>query len=192
MKLVQRTLAGIMLVALLAGTGYLLQRAFEEQGGMTPRSIGGDFSCATATAVRVEGASMEPVLAAGSELTAWEGYYRCNPVNRGDIITYRYSEHQPAIVKFIIATPGDALVLRTDGEAFNLLVNGEVTMTASGEPYRFNAARAAVLRLYLDAYAGIVPADRYVILGNDREGSFDSSQFGFISKEGLIARVEGI
>lgn len=150
----------------------------------------GDLSCATEQAVRVDGNSMEPVLATDSEITVLAGYYDCNAIQRGDIAVYRYSESRPAVVKFVTAVPGDRIALAEAEGGSALLINGDEIKNSQDEAYRFNAARANMLNLYITQYDGILPADTYLLLGNNPAGSYDSSQFGMVGKDGFVGKIK--
>lgn len=186
MNTLLRIVAGILLIAVLVGTGYMLWLVLQKNGRIAADNLPGNGSCAHATTVRVDGNSMEPVLAAGSQITVLAGYYDCNEIQRGDIAVYRYSSERPAVVKFVAAVPGDTVALQERATGTALLVDGEELQNSEGEPYRFNAGRTAMLRLYVDQYTNGVPADTYLLLGNVPAGSFDSSQFGFVNKADFV------
>ena len=46
-----------------------------------------------------------------------------------------------------------------------------------------------MLELYINDYQGVIPANAYLILGNQAEGSLDSIRFGLIGKEGIVGKI---
>lgn len=189
----KRTLGIIAALAVIAALTWSITIAVNNSNGnffgfLSP--VDGDMSCvAEQRTVQVDGTSMEPVLAANSEVTLLEGYYDCNDINRGELVAYRFSANRSPIVKVIIGMPGDAVSVEEAEGGFALYVNGEEVVNAQGDAYRFNEGRANMIRLYTDSYTEGVPADTYFILGNVPSGSFDSSQFGFVHRSDFLGRI---
>jgi len=126
------------------------------------------------------------------------------PIQRGDIIVFRYPMHpQQHFVKRVIGLPGDH-VRMVDGR---VLVNGVagqekyVIHTKGGydhfrddfpltdipnadtEPRWWDEMRKVVRNGDL-----IVPEDRYFVLGDNRDRSLDSRYWGFVPRENIIGR----
>jgi signal peptidase I len=110
--------------------------------------------------------SMEPTLRVGDHIAVMP--YRTSLPQRGDVVVF----HSPLnrdelLVKRVVAVPGD-LVESREG---HLLVGGH----AAGE-----AGSVA---------AQIVPAECYFVLGDNRANSYDSRQWGVLSRDLIVGRA---
>jgi len=126
------------------------------------------------------------------------------PIQRGDIIVFRYPVHpQQHFVKRVIGLPGDH-VRMVEGR---VLVNGVPLKenyvihtrpdydhfrddfpladipNASTEPRWWDEMRKLVRQGDL-----IVPPDRFFVLGDNRDESLDSRYWGFVPRENIIGR----
>jgi signal peptidase I len=139
----------------------------------------------------------------GSEhnLTHWMMPYR--NVERGDIVVFHHPQPHPFLVKRVIGVPGDRLRIQ----------NGQVMVNdvAIREPYvAFEPAPPSEFldnfpaRIYTDPEVDpewwkqiqtltqngelVVPPDKYFVLGDNRNHSFDSRSWGFVPRQAIIAR----
>jgi signal peptidase I len=124
------------------------------------------------------------------------------PVQRGDIIVFRYPVH-PAqhFVKRVVGVPGDRI--RLDGR--QLRVNGQLVHEDYAVYSGLSARRDRFPSLevpgsHIDAEWWdempqlvedgelIVPAGNYFVLGDNRDQSLDSRFWGFVPRENIIGR----
>jgi signal peptidase I len=135
---------------------------------------------------------------------------RLDDPRRGDIVTFSSPQDGTRLIKRVVALPGDTVEMRDN----RLLVNGE---EARYEPLgRESPAHVGQRGIAADrereAVAGserivqwlpgsaarssfgpvTVPADQYLMLGDNRDNSEDSRYIGFVPREKLIARAERI
>jgi signal peptidase I len=131
---------------------------------------------------------------------------------RGDIVVVISPSDGSRLVKRVIGVPGDILAMRDN----RLELNGrtlEYTMAASD--YGATIARRleryasfaeenldgkvhAVMGLSMDGATHrsfapiIVPLDSYFLMGDSRDNSRDSREFGFVRREAILGQAEGI
>lgn len=137
----------------------------------------------------VRGDSMSPFIVPNEEVSALFGYYDCNPIKREDVVLYDYPGNDNFLIKFVKAVPGDQWSLKEDGGRYIITVNGEILVNAEGEQYSLPESSARMIRLYTDDYP-VIPADAYLLLGNRVDGSLDSTHFGLVGKDSIVAKVQ--
>ena len=124
--------------------------------------------------IRVEGSSMEPSLHDGEFVVVNRLAYRWSPPERGDIVVFRFPLNPDRrFIKRIVGLPGDQIVI-SEGR---VLVNGLELQ----EPYIAAAPR----------YAGewSVGAGEVFVLGDNRNNSSDSQNWGMLPLGGIIGRA---
>lgn len=124
--------------------------------------------------IRVDGASMEPTLHAGQFVIVNKLAYRFGTVSRGDVIVFYFPrDPKQEYIKRVIGLPGDTVTV----ENGRITVNGE----ALDEPY-LNVKTG---------YPGmwIVPEGHLFVLGDNRNNSFDSHNWGTVPMEYVIGKA---
>lgn len=125
--------------------------------------------------------SMEPTLQINDRLVIEKISYHLNPPEHGDIVVFWPPEsltppgkQRDAFIKRIIGLPGDVVEVR-DGQVIR---NGEVLT----EPY---------IKAAPDYQWGpeTVPEASYLVLGDNRNSSYDSHAWGFLPEENIIGRA---
>lgn len=124
--------------------------------------------------IRVEGISMEPTLESGSYVLVNRLAYRLGTPSRGDVIVFRFPrDPDQEYIKRIIGLPGD-LVEVSGGE---VRVNGErLEEPYIGQPADYESA----LR---------VPRQQLFVLGDNRNNSSDSHQWGPVPLENVVGKA---
>lgn len=131
---------------------------------------------AVSARIRIESISMQPTLYAGDFVIVNKVAYELGEPGRGDIIVFRYPpdpDREPYI-KRVIGLPGD--VLRVDGG--KVYVNGAPLM----EEYIMAAP----------SYQGswTVPDGSLFVLGDNRNSSSDSHNWGMVPLDNVIGKAE--
>lgn len=114
--------------------------------------------------------------------------YRFKEPGRGDIVVFRYPlAPSTEYIKRVIGLPGEKI----------LLENGQVTILNKEHPSGF-ILKENYLKLQTKTLGkkeireGVlyeVPADRYAVLGDNRQESADSREWGTVPKRNIIGRV---
>src|SRR5512138_3119553 len=124
--------------------------------------------------VRNDGYSMGATLPDKSYLLADRLAYKQQGPQRGDIIIFKFPANPDVdLIKRVIGLPGETITVQ-DGI---VSVNG----IPLEEPYIAEPP----------AYKGewVVPEDQYFVLGDNRNDSRDSHQWGFLPQENITAKV---
>ncbi|MDE2144813.1 MAG: signal peptidase I [Patescibacteria group bacterium] len=137
----------------------------------------------------VSGDSLTPFINNGTEVTAIYGYYACHEVTRGDVILYDYSGDKNPLIKIVYGIPGDSFSVREINGGWNIVINGGVLKNKENTPYLIDNSGTRMINLYVDSYKGVIPPDSYLILGDNPNGSLDSTAFGLIAKSNILAKA---
>jgi signal peptidase I len=123
----------------------------------------------------VEGTSMEPTLTTGQRLFINRVVYYFESPQRGDIITfYPPVKSSRPYVKRIIGLPGETVEI------------DQGTVYIDGEPLEEPYVEYA-FTYSMDAIT--IPADRYLVLGDNRNVSSDSHIWGLITRDEIIGKA---
>lgn len=124
--------------------------------------------------VRNDGYSMGTTLPNASYLLTDRLAYQQNDPQRGDIIIFHFPlDPNQDLIKRVIGLPGETIIIQ-DGI---VTING----TPLEEPYITEAP------LYKGTW--VVPEDQFFVLGDNRNESKDSHQWGFLPRENIIAKA---
>jgi signal peptidase I len=123
--------------------------------------------------VKVEGTSMQPRLVDQERIFVNRFIYRFEDIHRCDVVVFWYPrDTNKSFIKRVVAVPGD-LVEILNGVVF---VNGSEVK----EPYL-----RPEFRDHESFSKTVVPAEQYFVLGDHRNSSNDSRNWGFVPR-GLI------
>jgi signal peptidase I len=127
--------------------------------------------------VKVEGVSMMPGLEDQERIFVNKFVYRWEPIERGDIIVFRYPrDTSKSYIKRVIGVAGDRVRI-VNGQVY---VNGE----ALDEDYVPNDYEDA--RSYPEL---VVPRNSYFVLGDHRTMSSDSREFGPVNDRYIYGKA---
>jgi signal peptidase I len=128
----------------------------------------------------IPSSSMEPTLQINDRLIIEKVSYHFHKPERGDIVVFsptaalKAQNFQDAFIKRVIGLPGDKVQVK-NGLVY---VNGKVLAEKyiAEEPnYTYGPVT--------------VPPDQYLVLGDNRNNSYDSHAWGFVPRENLIGRA---
>lgn len=127
--------------------------------------------------VKVEGNSMMPALADQERIFINKFAYRFEAIERGDVVVFRYpGDPSKNYIKRVVGVPGDRI------EIFRgqVLVNGQKLE----EPYV-----PAQYRDQRSMSEVVVPASSYFVLGDHRNLSSDSRDFGVVERKAIFGKA---
>lgn len=130
---------------------------------------------------------------------------------RGDVVVFRYPvDTSVNFIKRVIGLPGDTIAYRDK----RLFINGEAVETVGAAPYRSSEVKCATPRsdamrvredlglkrhdiLIHESLRGrdgqwVVPEGHYFMMGDNRDRSNDSREWGFVPEANLVGRAVGI
>lgn len=129
----------------------------------------------------IDGQSMEPSLHNKELILVDKWSYLFHEPTRGDVIVFvAPPEPSQDYIKRIIAIPGDTITIRdttviVDGVKLN---ESYVDPGHQGNPYAYKTISNM-----------LVPPDKYFVLGDNRGGSSDSRNWGFVPRGNIIGRA---
>ena len=127
---------------------------------------------------RVDGLSMEPTLADHDRLVVNKWIYRVSEPRPGDIVMLYYPiDPDKSFVKRVIAREGDRVHI-TSGKVY---VNG-VALHDEFVPPEY--------RSHEDFAPEVVPQGYYFVMGDHRNASSDSRQWGPVPKKYIVGKIQ--
>jgi len=122
----------------------------------------------------VRGASMEQSFHDGDYLIIDEISYRFGDPNRGDVIVFKAPTGDAQfLIKRIVGLPGETVAIR----AGVVMINGEKLV----EKYLNESTPGDINR--------VLGEEEFFVLGDNRDSSFDSRQWGVLPNENIVGRA---
>lgn len=137
--------------------------------------------------------SMLPTLQINDRLIIDKLSYRFSNPQRGDVVVFSPTtqlereliangekKYQEAFIKRVIGLPGDRIDVKGGKVYIN---NRSLSENYLGEPPRYQWSSTELTP------DGIVPPGHYLVLGDNRNNSYDSHYWGFVPKDKIIGRA---
>jgi signal peptidase I len=127
--------------------------------------------------VKVEGTSMQPRLVDQERIFVNRFIYRFTDIDRGDVVVFWFpKDPNKSFIKRVLALPGDELEIRSGA----VYVNG----AKQDEPYLMLEFQDH------DSYPRtVVPEGHYFVLGDHRNSSNDSRNWGWVPRENIYGKA---
>jgi signal peptidase I len=127
--------------------------------------------------VKVEGVSMMPGLEDQERIFVNKFVYRWEPIQRGDIIVFRYPrDTSKSYIKRVIGVAGDRV----------RILNGQVYVNGEALDEDYVPSDYADARSYPEL---VVPRNTYFVLGDHRTMSSDSREFGPVNDRFIYGKA---
>ena len=127
----------------------------------------------------VVGPSMSPKLKEGNIILVNKFKYRFKDVKRYDVIVL--SQDDKYMIKRVIGIPGDYIEYKNN----NLYINGKLTNEDFIDKTQVKTNDFSLKNL---GYTQI-PEGKYLVLGDNREDSMDSRDYGLVDKKNIIGKA---
>lgn len=130
----------------------------------------------------VDGASMEPNFHSGDYILINEISYRFKEPQRGEIVVFHYPGNERTyFIKRVIGLPGEKVEIK----------NGKVFVYNGKNPAGFEIEETYLPNDIKTSGDKIVALDssQYFVLGDNRDASFDSRQWGPLNRSEIVGSV---
>lgn len=128
---------------------------------------------------QVIGPSMQPTLEEGNILIVNKFLYRFSDIKRNDIIII--SKNEKYMVKRVVGLPGEKVEYKDN------------YVIVDGVTYKENFIDTTTVKTndfsIQDLGYEIIPDNKYLVLGDNREDSLDSRSYGLIDKQEIIGKA---
>lgn len=127
--------------------------------------------------VEVVGDSMQPTLHSGEKIIADKNITQ---IKRGDIIIFKSVDDNKILIKRVVGLPNEKIKIQ-DGKVF---INDKEFV----EPYlkeKMNFKMNEYLPVNL-----VIPPEAYYVMGDNRNNSNDSRNFGVVPMKSIIGKIE--
>lgn len=139
----------------------------------------------------IKGDSMDPTLKDGQHVMVNILGYKVGNIKKGNVIVF-HANKSDDYVKRVIGVPGDNVTYKKD----QLYVNGKKV----NEPYLdynekhkqgeyITGSFETKDLLNANPNSNVIPKNKYLVLGDNREVSKDSRAFGLIDKQQIVGKV---
>jgi signal peptidase I, bacterial type len=131
---------------------------------------------------KIKGDSMQPNFPNGEYLLTDKVTYRLREPKRGDVVVFEApGANGEEFIKRIIGLPGEQVNLK-DGYVY---INGK----RLNEAYLKSTLKTTEGNFLSEGEVVIVPADNYIVFGDNRVASSDSRAWGFVAKKKITGRA---
>lgn len=131
----------------------------------------------------IKGSSMKPALNNSQEVRV---LLNSTNYSRGEIVIFKVKTRDEIFVKRIIAIEEDKVLFGRNGKIY---LNGIVLNESYVKDIEFNSNNIYVLLKQLEYYNNTIPRGYFLIMGDNRRFSLDSSEYGLVLRENVLGKV---
>lgn len=129
----------------------------------------------------IDGTSMEPSLHNNELILVDKWSYLFHPPQRGDVIVFKAPPNPSQdYIKRIIGVPGDTITINNTLVIVDGVTLNETYVAPANQGNIFDYKHISNLR---------VPPNDYFVLGDNRKGSSDSRDWGFVPRKNIVGRA---
>lgn len=128
---------------------------------------------------QVVGPSMNPTLKEGNIVIVNKLLYHFSDIDRNDIVVL--SQDEKYMVKRVVGLPGETVEYKDN----YVIVNGETYKESFIDLDKVHTNDFSIKDLGYD----VIPEDMYLVLGDNRENSLDSRDYGLVSKKQIVGKA---
>jgi signal peptidase I len=129
---------------------------------------------------KITGWSMTPNFDSGEYVLSEKVSYYYNSPKRGDVIIFKRPDIVGDFVDRIIGLPGESIAIRNG----HVYINNKVLI----EPY-VSASTETNSGIFIGENNIIIPEGNFVVMGDSRNHSNDSRDYGFIEQKDILGRM---
>jgi len=131
---------------------------------------------------QVKGASMVPTFISGDYIFTSKITYKLRPIQRGDIVVFKEPRrHEIEYIKRVIGLPGDQIMVRS-----NIVYLNNLPLK---EAYINHATPLIPNGFLIEGVPITVPQNFVFVMGDNREVSSDSREFGPVQMSSIVGQV---
>lgn len=147
--------------------------------------VGAAESDSTIVTAVIHGSSMQPSLDEG-DVIQLHSVDSKTVFRHGQLIAMSFTGRDQRMIKRMFALPGDKLTVEN-----GLLLINDIIVVPAGWPEDFEIPekKGLVLKRQLQRYNNTIPANRFVVLGDNPFNSLDSLEYGFVERTQITGVV---
>jgi signal peptidase I len=131
--------------------------------------------------LEVTGDSMSPTLLNGEQIVAEKLSMNFEDPTRGEIVVFESPDEGKLLIKRIVGLPNEKFMVQ-DG---TIVINGTPMLEVYLDPYSTTSGKRGIQA----GHEITVPANSYIVMGDNRDNSTDSRDFGPITLESIVGRA---
>lgn len=174
------------------GLGCIIYVVYLNFNSSRPPQRIGQTQCIEGTPIiRLKDNALEGIANEGSKMKVLYAYYKCNPISRGDLVYYQFSDAAAPVVRIIRGVPGDSYDLeKIEGSEtdWRVFINNKEVESKNG-PFFVRAKVSPPLKTYSQAKKGILQKNEYILLSFNPPSTSDSSNLGLVKQSEILGKV---